>query len=97
MLSTIAWVPRGFANENPAAYADDDAQAMDGPEAAALRLQESREAAAGGAAAAAAAAEGAGDGDDDAMDTGGAPPRPVPSAPRRPRSVAGVQRQLEPR
>ena len=91
MLSTIAWVPRGFASENPAAYADDDAQAMDGPEAAALRLQESREAAAGGAAAAAAAAEGAGDGDHDAMDTGGAPRALSPAPPELPAGAAAVQ------
>ena len=37
MLSTVTWIPRGFACANPAAYAGDPA-AVDGPEAAALAL-----------------------------------------------------------
>lgn len=42
MLSTVTWIPRGFAVANPAAY-DGDPEAVDGPEAAALKLAQKRQ------------------------------------------------------
>ena len=41
MLSTVTWVPRGFAVANPAAY-DSAPEAAEGPEAAALALAQQR-------------------------------------------------------
>ena len=42
MLSTVTWLPRGFAVANPAAY-DDAPEAVEGPEAAALALAQQRQ------------------------------------------------------
>ena len=64
MLSTVTWVPRGFAVANPAAYAGNP-EAVDGPEAAAMALAQRRQAERAGALEAGAAAADA----DEAMDS----------------------------
>ena len=72
MLSTVTWIPRGFACANPAAYDEQD-NAMDGPEAAALALSQQREArkaeAEAAAAVTAATGGGAAGSDDEDMDS----------------------------
>ena len=64
MLSTVTWVPRGFAVANPAAY-DDAPEAVEGPEAAALALAQQRQLERAGALEAGATASG----EDEAMDS----------------------------
>jgi hypothetical protein len=73
MLSTVTWIPRGFACANPAAYAGDPA-AVDGPEAAALALAQERQAERAGALGA--AAGGAAASEDEAMDSASSRPAP---------------------
>jgi hypothetical protein len=68
MLSTVTWVPRGFAVANPAAY-DANPEAMDGPEAAAMALAQKRQSERAEALDAGGAAGGAAAGEATAMDS----------------------------